>query len=283
MPTIKYKISYGVALCRFNTDKNNQFEILYVKKRYTYHFFNFVFGNYRKYNNNQLLYLFNNMSFGEKIDILSMRFSNMWYRLWLIDPDKKYSIYKTFYTPRNIENDNKNNDNKNDSGDNFHMSNMKNYLKKKNKFESIFLRDGGSRLKRIINNSTNATAPWEIPKGRKKDNENDLECAKREFEEEASITKDKYTILNQIKPIRYSFKDEDTVYTNVYYCATLHDNTWCPKIQFDTYHQMSEVEEIRWIANDELKFLHLNYKIYTSLLKTFNTIKSNVKKHYKNI
>ena len=69
----KCKTSYGIALCRFNRDKNLQSEILMIKKRYTYHYFSFVFGHYKKYNNKHLQYLFNNMTFGEKIDILSMK------------------------------------------------------------------------------------------------------------------------------------------------------------------------------------------------------------------
>jgi hypothetical protein len=67
--TYKYKTSYGIALCRYNASKNNQPEILLIKKRYTYCYFSFVFGHYKKYNNKHLQYLFNNMSFGEKVDV----------------------------------------------------------------------------------------------------------------------------------------------------------------------------------------------------------------------
>ena len=206
----KYKTSYGIALCRFNKEKNFQSEILMIKKRYTYHFFSFVFGQYKKYNNKQLQYLFNNMTFGEKIDILSMKFSNMWYRLWLCDPEKNYNI-NTIYT--------------NKYDDQQQHQNLKCYFRKKSKFETIFLRDGGKRLKRLINSSTNAVTPWEIPKGGMCNDELDLECAKREFEEETGINSNKYTILWNIKPIIVSHKDDNVIYRSVYYLAYLNNNT----------------------------------------------------------
>lgn len=274
MPKLKYKISYGVALCRYNKEKNNQFEILYIKKRYTYHFFNFVLGYYKKYNNNQLQYLFDNMTFGEKIDILSMKFSNMWYRLWMTDPEKKYNMYNSLCSLEHIKNIESQND--------YHISNVKNYFRKKNKFESIFTRDGGKRLKKLINKSTNAVTPWEIPKGKKKEEESDLKCAMREFEEETAIPSDKYRVLAQVGTIRHSFKDDDTVYTSIYYCAILVTD-WVPRIRFDTYSQVSEIEEVRWVALDELRFLNLNYKTHSNLINLFKCIKAKIKPYYKNI
>ena len=268
MPKCKYKISYGVALCRYNIKKNNRFEILLVKKRYTYHFFNFVFGKYKKYNNNQIKYLFNNMTFGEKIDILSLNFNKIWYRLWLSDPEKTYNDYKV----------NKNNLPEN-TCDNLHL---KHYFRKKNKFESIFLRDGSKRLKKIINNSTNAETPWEIPKGRKKYNEKDLTCAIREFKEETNISSDKYTILWKINPIKHSFKDDNIIYKYIYYVASLDEfegGDFDPKIKFNTYQQVSEIEKIKWVSLNEIEFLQLNHKTKNSLLKLFNDIKFNFNKY----
>ena len=145
MSRIPCRLSYGVAMCRYNTKKNNQVEILMVKKRYTYSYVTFVFGNYKKYNNKHLSYLFNNMTFDEKITILSMKFSSIWYRLWRYDPEANYTGNKrTDAETRSVTN----------------------YFKKKTKFETIFLVDGGKRLQRLINNSFNAVTPWEIPKGK---------------------------------------------------------------------------------------------------------------------
>jgi 8-oxo-dGTP pyrophosphatase MutT (NUDIX family) len=252
------KTSYGIALCRFNKDKNNQSEILMIKKRYTYHYFSFVFGHYKKYNNKQLQYLFNNMTFSEKVDILSMKFSNIWYRLWLCDPEKNYDINALYH---------------NTSQSVYKHQSLKCYFRKKNKFETIFLRDGGKRLKRLISNSSNAVTPWEIPKGGMNSNELEFECAKREFEEESGINSDNYTVLWDIKPITVSHKDDHIIYRSVYYIAYLNrDTRWCPKIKFNTCDQLTEIEQVRWVSLNEIKFLNLNDKSKNILVKNYKKI-----------
>ena len=81
---MKIKRSYGIALCRIN----KEFEILLIKKKYTYYFFEFVYGNYKESNEKYLMFLFNNMTYEEKMCILNMKFSDMWYRITLTNPDK---------------------------------------------------------------------------------------------------------------------------------------------------------------------------------------------------
>ena len=270
MPKVSYRTSYGVAMCRYNKYKNNQVEVLMIKKRYTYHYFSSIFGHYKKYNTKYLQYLFNNMTFGEKVDILSMKFSNMWYRLWLSDPEKNHNIYSIYKY-------------KNDAPD--HVKNIKCYLRKKSKFETIFLRDDGKRLRRLINNSSNAVTPWEIPKGSPNQDEMDMNCAVREFEEESGIYSDKYSMLWDVKPIVSAHKDADTIYRSVYYVAYLNKcSKWYPKVKFETSHQLSEVEQVQWISVDEIKFLNLNESVKKRLINMYkriiHTFKSNIKSYY---
>ena len=77
------KKSYGVACCRFN--KKNKLQILLIKKRYTYCFAAFVLGQYNK-NEKYLKFLFNGMTVQEKIDILSLNFDILWYKIWMEIP-----------------------------------------------------------------------------------------------------------------------------------------------------------------------------------------------------
>jgi len=262
-----YKTSYGVALCRYNKEKNNQPEILMVKKRYTYHYFSFIFGYYKKYDNKRLQYLFNNMSFGEKIDILNMQFNTMWYRLWICDPEKDYNIY-SHSGKRDPE---------------YEMRNLKYYFKKKAKFESIFMRDGGKRLRRLISNSTNSSTPWEIPKGGANPDEKDMDCARREFEEETGIYSDKYHILWNQQPIISSHKDDNIIYRSVYYLAYLdRNNSWKPKINFETSTQLSEVEAVQWVSLPEIEFLNMNDSSKKRLQDLYKTIIYTFKKNIKN-
>jgi 8-oxo-dGTP pyrophosphatase MutT (NUDIX family) len=271
--TLKYKTSYGIALCRFNKEKNYQSEILMIKKRYTYYYFNFVFGLYVIQNIKQLRILFDNMTFSEKVDILSMRFNIMWYRLWLCNPEK------TFYTDKLIKNEAKNT--------NQPQKNIKYYHKKKNKFESTFLKDGGSQLRKLITNSSNSTTPWEIPKGGKNENEFDLNCAVREFEEETDISFNNYTMLWSTPPIKVSHRVDTTVYISIYYVAYLNnDSKWSPKINFNLQNQLNEVEEVRWVSLDEIKFLNLNEIPKKRLINNYKKIiykfKKNIKSTYYN-
>lgn len=270
---IKYKTSYGIALCRFNKEKNYQSEILMIKKRYTYYYFSFVLGLYTKQNIKNLRILFDNMTFSEKVDILSMQFSTMWYRLWLSTPEKYCEFSKSM----------KNNINSKIQ----HQKNLKYYYRKKNKFESLFLKNNGYQLRQLITNSSNSVTPWEIPKGGKNDNELDLNCAIREFEEEADIKFKEYTILWHVDPIKVSHKDNDTVYNSVYYIAYLNnDSKWNPKINFSITHQLTEVESVRWVSIDEIKFLNLNDISKKRLIKNYKKIiyyfKKNIKSNYYN-
>ena len=265
MPKPTYRTSYGIALCRYNHAKNKQFEMLMIKKRYTYHYFSFVFGYYKKYNTKHLQYLFDNMTFGEKIDILSMDFSKMWYKLWMFDPEKKYSSRTNYGISRPYQN-----------------SRADCYFKKKAKFESIFLRDGGNRLKRLINSSTNASTIWEIPKGARNADENDLSCAMREFNEESDIIPDNYNVLWNVKPLIFSHVDENITYRSIYYLAYLDKkSSWQPKVNFDTSEQISEVEEIRWVSLQEIKFLNTNESTKTKLQTMYKKITHQFKKHIK--
>jgi 8-oxo-dGTP pyrophosphatase MutT (NUDIX family) len=262
MSKIEYRTSYGIALCRYNTAHNNRTEVLMVKKRYTYQFFSFVFGYYKKYNGKYLKYLFDNMTFGEKIDILSMKFSSMWYRLWFCDPEKQYSLKTTY-------------------GD--HASNNLNcYFRKKAKFDTVFIRDQGSRLKRLINNSSNATVPWEIPKGGISACETELDCAMREFTEETGVRPDKYTIIWNIPPVTVSHKDNNVVYRSVYYVAFLNKNvTWDPKVSFKTTNQLTEVEEVHWVSLQEIEFLKLATPLKMRLISTYKKIIKVFRAHLK--
>jgi 8-oxo-dGTP pyrophosphatase MutT (NUDIX family) len=185
----------------------------------------------------------------------------MWYRLCIYDSEKKNKQQKS------------------------QMKHLNCYLKKKAKFESIFLRDNGKRLKRLINNSFNASTIWEIPKGSKNNNETDLDCAKREFGEESNIHPDKYTILYHTNPIISTHVDNGIIYRSIYYIAYIHaNNTWKPKVSFKTSNQISEVEQIQWVSLQEINFLNLDeqFKTKTKTLyrHTMKEFKKNIKSYY---
>ena len=144
-------------------------QILLINKRYTYAYSEFVHGRY-PYDKNYVMELFNRMTNAEKILILSLNFELIWYHIWLNAPK------------------------------------ITNYIQAKNRFETSYLQDGGSKLRYIIARSKSINTLWQIPKGRKRSkNETDLCCAVREFKEETGI--EKIEIIPGFKEyIKYFFR-----------------------------------------------------------------------------
>jgi len=269
---MEYKPTFGIALCRYNIDRNKQSEILMIKKRYTYQYFNFVYGKYRKNDDLYLQYLFDNMTVGEKIEIMSMNFSKMWYRIFLIDYVTNYNISSNFSVT-----------------DHMIKYNSKMYIKKKSKFETYFLTNM-TKLQSFIKNSTNNEIMWEIPKGhmeinKQKTNELPLDCAKREFEEETNISDKEYKILWDVEPISVNHVDDDIKFTSSYFIAIQNNTSNIqPVISMSSYHQLIEIENIKWVSIQDIQLLGLNKKYTNILYKTFTLIisvfKKNVKSYY---
>jgi 8-oxo-dGTP pyrophosphatase MutT (NUDIX family) len=277
----KTRKSVGLACCRF-IGKSNKLEILLVKKRYTYSFAMFVFGKYAKRDDVELKKLFNGMTVQEKIDIMSLRFDLLWYKIWLefptsrntephvfdvssvdaIDKSWKY-MYKHKAMINNVP---------------VGKSHTKTafYIKKKNKFESAFLEDEGVRLRKLINGSSNTRLMWEIPKGRRNPHETKLDCAIREFEEETSISVDKYSIIFNIRPVTESFVSNNTVYINNYYIAYSRgiDD---PCVDFKSNSQLTEGGDIKWVTVDEVQYLDRTGRLKKMVKIVFDTFLSKYK------
>ena len=109
-----------------------------------------------------------------------------------------------------------------------------------------------------MNGSESVDSVWEIPKGRQANKEKPLNTAIREFKEETDIKISSYKILMHIKPIRYTYMANKVLYENIYYVAMAKKFTWEPKLNFNSYEQMVEVENLRWISADEVKYLNKN-------------------------
>jgi len=251
------KKSYGIALVRFNV-KTNHYELLFIKKRYTYHFVEFVLGHYSKNNEDRLKDLFSGMSHEEKITVLSLDFGKLWYKIWLIDPESSYDK-KLTYDEQNR------------------------YNTCKKHFEKCFLVDSGERLRNLVNMSRCVETIWELPKGRKNSNETNIDCAIREVTEETGITPDQYRILHNLDPIMV--KTFDTITYENYYWIAVWEGDHIPtnkhkdesfkinfdqefwrkrkynmikmplelKLNFKNEHQIAEVSAIRWLSLDLIR------------------------------
>jgi len=248
---MRIKRSYGLICCK---KINNHVEMIMIKKSVTYHYCEFVLGKYhnpkKDASKKHLKLLFNNMTHSEKTDILTLNFSTMWYRIYVENPEKiitlKNADCKKWITA---------------------------YLRKKSKFESTFLRDGGRLLRELIKDSVNAELPWEYPKGHAELGEVPLETAIREFGEETGIING-YKILMRIKPYIQTYTDFSITYQNIYYFAHVPDNAnVTPKYKFFNKTQVNEVADIKWVSKIKLQNMNLYERTLKRMCKMFNIVK----------
>ncbi len=244
----KTKRSNGIACCRFNIHKN-EIEILLVRKRYTYHFAEFVMGNYSINDDSKILHLINRMNIEEKIDLLSLDFNRVWYRFCLIDPNTYGSITeqcKSYFD-------------------------HKFYLRCKRKFDEAFLKcmPEYNRMKKLLNNSDSRDTIWELPKGKKLNvYETELNCAIREFYEETGICTNQYTILHNLGTFTMTHQSTKNIYISKYYVAVMNINTELnyrytnPKMNYENRRQLSEISDVKWMTLSELCVYDTNKHTY---------------------
>lgn len=231
-------VSYGISLIRKNNSKN-RYEFLFIKKRITYAFITFVKGIYHKNIDNDIIHLLNNMTIEEKICIMSLNFSNIWYMSYLSTP--RYMSSKEISKYENC----------------------------KAKFEKRFLSDNGFRLKKLIQKSKSVESVWEMPKGMKNKNESDINTAIREFSEETGIKKNKYRILWDVPRFEYSFVDENVEYKYIYYPAVMIDQKYQPSIDINVANRsnLMESSDIKFLSVEDIALIYSNSHSIISLLK----------------
>lgn len=188
---IPTRTSIGIILCRKNNTTGRP-EVLLVHKRYTYAFTEFVHGRFARGKiksslslRNVITNLLEQMTLEELFDIISLNFSQMWYRVWLTLDNRDF------------------------------------YNKKNAKFQSTFMcEDGGETLRKLVMLvHSKGTLLWSLPKGRHlNNNEANILCATRELFEETGIKKSEYHILPGAKRC-VSYVSCGTRYNCIYYIA----------------------------------------------------------------
>jgi ADP-ribose pyrophosphatase YjhB (NUDIX family) len=227
---LKVSTSYGILCCKKNKNTKAN-EILFIKKKNTYSYISFIRGIYSE--DYGLFKLFNTMTLDEKLTILSLNFNLIWFK---------------YYLTEFPENDKK-------------------AIRYKKKFDKVKEMDNGLFLYNIIKKTTSTDLIYEIPKGHSNKNENKLNAAIREFYEETNISKEKYKILYDRKPLYYSFEDENVKYNYYYYIAIMLDNNYEPKINYDNQHMLYEISDIKFLPYDHIHLIN-NRTSFLSMIKT---------------
>jgi hypothetical protein len=152
----------------FNNNRKFNIKLLFIQRRNSIAFIEFMRGKYDENNIAELTNLFQNMINYEVIEIKNKNFDDLWSELW--DNNNIRNKY------HNLE-----------------------YNKSKQKFYNL-------KIKNLIDFDNIKCLydfnEWGFPKGRRENNESNYDCALREFNEETQINSDHFKLLNEKLIIR---------------------------------------------------------------------------------
>ena len=204
-------LSYGIILYKL-VDKDIKY--LHIRRRDTIGYVEFLRGNYSLENHSYICEIISYMTEAERNNLLTNTFDKLWYGLW-----NNYECNQKF---------------KNE------------YINSKYKF-NVLINKG--YLAEMVKNCTIhwEETEWGFPKGRRNGCENDLDCAKREFEEETGISKKDYKINFQIYPLVEEYLGSNNVrYRHTYYTAEYLGDDIDFKIDPKSQLQVNEISAIDW-------------------------------------
>ena len=210
---------------------NDKKEIVMIEKHDSISYIEFIRGKYAFDNYYYIQLLIDRMSLQEKEKIIKYTFEELWNDIW------------------------------------YSENNSKEFSKSKKKYDMI-----EEELQSFINKSKKQYGynEWEIPKGRRNQDETNKDCAIREFREETNITPDKYDIYDNILPFEEFYTGSNNIqYKNVYYIASLKNDI---ELYIDDTNndQIKEVKSIKWIGKDNYKEYIRDYSDYK--IKILNQI-----------
>tara|TARA_Y100000590_G_C15568848_1_gene957748 strand:+ start:101 stop:910 length:810 start_codon:yes stop_codon:yes gene_type:complete len=199
-----------------------QLKFIVIRRRYTLGYTNYIRGQYNL-EKESLLSLINIMTLEEKKKLQLNTFDFLWKDLWMIK-DVNNSYYNEYEKSKIKFNQLKSNTSKEINLNNIIKSSTTNYIEQE----------------------------WGFPKGRRENNENNLECAIREFEEETNLENQQYKLLN-LKPIIEDFMGTDNKkYRNIYYIAEYIDND-NELILSNNKFQKAEISDIKFMSFNEIE------------------------------
>ena len=226
-------------------DGDNSFKYLMICRKDTIGYIEFIRGKYSLNNKAYIINILSEMTNEEKIRIVNIDFNVLWKELWGNNVSHHYNEEQ-------------------------HSS--------KEKFDA--LKDGVSycgehyNLKSLIaeTNTEWIEAEWGFPKGRHNNNEKDLMCALREFEEETGLSRYSLKIVQNLMPFEEIFTGSNyKSYKHKYYVACLisekggggeGEENVLPSDNF----QNSEVSKVQW----------KNYEEGINSIRTYNLEKKSV-------
>ena len=240
--------SYGIILFRF---LNGVPEILMIKRKNSLCYIDFIRGKYDINNPDYIILLMNKFSIEEKKYVKEKKFEELWKDLWLIE-DLTINKYKKDY---------------NKSKEKFNLLKKGIYCKYYYNIDIL--------LKKSTKNYIESE--WEFPKGRKNNNEKNIECAIRECSEETNFTEKDYELIINIDPLNELYTGENKIrYRHIYYLAQL--KNYNKEILLNgSRNQSLEISDMKWLnKKDSISKLRDYHKTRLSIINSMFEFLENI-------
>ena len=243
-------ISLGIILFKI---ENNIIKYLLIQRKDTLGFVEFMRGKYNLENIDYIKELFKIMTNHEREKILNREFDDLWNELWMNFNSKKFH--------------------------NEYSSSKDKFYKLKNGFNVQNTNYNVNLLNSIVPKIYNETE-WGFPKGRRNLRESDIDCARREFQEESGYKENNYQIIDENLKFDEIFSGTNNIrYQHTYYLAkSLKDINLV--INKNDFNQCSEIKKIKWFSFEEA---YENIREYNKeKKKVLNKVNDYIKKNILN-
>lgn len=232
----------------FNEEElKKKIKLLLINRRNTISIIEFIRGKYTIKDYKYLLNLFYQMTNKEKGDLLKYNFDYNWKKIWLIEDIDEEKHKKEYNRSK------------------------KNYKLLK---DGIISNGIYVSLKKLINSSCNKykEPEWGFPKGRKNLDEEEIECAIREFYEETNISKQEYNFIN-LENIEELYMSTNKIKYKLKYFISQYNSDL--KLQINKNRQQKiEVSQLKWLNYNEILYKIRDYNI--EKINVVNTIYYNI-------
>jgi 8-oxo-dGTP pyrophosphatase MutT (NUDIX family) len=245
-------ISYGLIVYKLN---NNEPYYCLICRKDSFTFSEFIRGKYELEDVDGIYRIFRYMTEAEKDKILKNEFEYLWDNLWILDKKKIHTgKFKREFNNSKYKFDTL----KRGYNTTIYLDNSKK-CKKYVKLSEILSDINKGNFEKYYE------PEWGFPKGKKNENENNFDCAQREFQEETNIPINILQFINHPPLVEKFIADNLQEYTHVYYIAN------CPSdinVSFDSnnYFQISEISSINWF----------NYHDVLNKIRSYNIEKKQI-------
>lgn len=238
-------MSYGI-ICYYFDEKtikkksknikkfiSENIKYLMIRRRNSFTYIEFLRAKYKLLEPQYIQILFNHMTLYEREIIMKNKFNFLWNRLWLIK-----------------KNEMTNSKNKSD----FYKG-----IIKFNILQKGFINNTDNKIystKYFVNNSNKSYKypEWYFPKGRKNQNESNINCAKREFIEETNINYNDFNVLHNIDKLEEIHKGTNNVTYKTIFYVSKYNKKKLPLFnnKNKNKHQMQEIGDVKLLTYNEI-------------------------------